>query len=167
MIENVKALVGGAIKAVMPTASNVVFKDAAAWAAARLPVILAQEITLGNEWYNNNGHFKFKAGDIISTNNRTFGLDAKGWRVVSVGRDGSEGWSGDVYFLSRISAPTRRRQRIIKSDPIGQKIEVHAKWNVENLFKRNKKYQPVPPNRGTSRTADNVMCFPGLGEGSA
>ena len=96
--------------------------------AANIPEWLSQNITLGSDWYDHNGHFKFRVGDKIDCKGPQYcgyGLNPQGWTVVGYTEDGK-------YIIETAEGEQ----------------ETHFKWNIENQFKpANPDAQPFDPER--------------------
>lgn len=96
------------------------FKQAVAWSAARLPEAMAQRITLGSEWYDRNGYFKFQIGTTIDCRGPEYfgyGLNPQGWTIK--GHKKCETSGKDRYVIETEEGV----------------VETHFKWNIENHFK--------------------------------
>ena len=102
------------------------FKRATAWVAARLPGVLAEEVTLMSDrcghWYSHNGYYKFGAGTKINIKDPStlgFGSNPNGWVVV--------GYENDTFGYNAY----------LIQPPVGE-VQLHSKWNMENLFQAEK-----------------------------
>lgn len=105
--------------------------------AAHLPELIAQRMTLGNEWYDRNGHFKYAVGDKIDCKGPQYfgyGLNPQGWTVVGHTDDGNY----------EIETADGERQ-------------THFKWNIENQFRpADPNAKPFDPNRFSPESARNL-----------
>ena len=109
------------------------FTKVAAFFAARLPRVIAQDVTLGNQWYKSNGYYKFKVGQMIdckSPQHIGYGLNPLGWTVRGCEKEDNSGF--DVYVIETAEGDTH----------------TYTKWNIENHFKpADPDAKPFDPHR--------------------